>query len=101
MTLIHATPIFPTIEQLTINIAAAYQIDTPSSNEVTGVVCMFDEIKVKELLDWCPATNSVIGLCREHSGQSPPIFNNIDDVHVMFNDLVKGRVHVRTEVCLT
>ena len=55
--LIHATLIFPTIEQLTINIVAAYQINTPSSNDITGVVCMFDEIKVEELLDWCPAMN--------------------------------------------
>ena len=88
------------VEQLTINIAAAYQINVPSSNEVTGVVCMFDEIKVEEILEWCPAMNSVIGLCQEHSGQSPPVFNNIDNAHVMFDDLVKGRVHFGTEVCL-
>ena len=58
------------------------------------------EIKVEEILDWCPSTNSIIGLCQEHSGSSVHIFNNIDDVHVLFDDLAKKQVHFGTEVSL-
>ncbi|KAF8325088.1 uncharacterized protein EI90DRAFT_3238888 [Cantharellus anzutake] len=63
------------------NIATAFQIDAPSNNQVVGLVCMIDEIKVEEVLDWCLHTNSVIGLCREHSGCNAHAINNIDDLH--------------------
>jgi len=45
------------------NIESVYEHNTPSGEESAGLVCMFDEIKVKEGLDWCPQTNFVIGLC--------------------------------------
>jgi len=78
------------MEQLTLNITAAYQIDAPSSNQVSGLVCMVDEIKVEEMLNWCPSTNSMIGLCWEHSGESVQVFSNINDAHVIFDDLATG-----------
>src|SRR6266436_2085828 len=101
LTSIQASQTFPTMEQLTLNITAAYQIDAPSSNQVSGLVCMVDEIKVEEMLNWCPSTNSMIGLCREHSGASVQVFSNIDNAHVIFDDLATGRVHIGTEVGLT
>ncbi len=88
MTSIQASSSSPTLEELTSNITAAYQIDAPSSDCVVSLVCMIDEIKVEETLDWCPHTNTVIGLCREHSRADACVFNNIDDAHVMFDDLV-------------
>jgi hypothetical protein len=92
---------FPTFEELTSNITAAYRINGPSSDHVIGLVCMIDEIKVEEMLDWCPHTNSVIGLCRKHSRANACTFSNIDDAHVMFDDLANKRVHFGTEVRLT
>ena len=48
---------------------------------------------VEETLDWCPCTNSIIGLCCEHSLAIPHIFNNIDDAHTIFDDLANKKVH--------
>ncbi len=89
------------MEQLTLNITAAYQIDAPSSNWVSCLVCMVNEIKVEEMLNWCPSTNSMIGLCWEHSGGSMQVFSNINNAHVIFDDLATGQVHIGTEVGLT
>ena len=100
-TSIQASLSFPTVDQLTSNIAAAYKIDRPPGNQVIGLVCMIDEIKVEEMLDWCPSMNSMIRLCQEHLGSSVHIFNNIDNVHVLFDNLAKNQVHFGTEVHLT
>ncbi len=61
--LIQASLSFPTVDQLTSNIATAYKIDRPPGNQVIGLVCMIDKIKVEETLDWCPSMNSMIRLC--------------------------------------
>ena len=98
MTSILASPAFPTLDELASNIASAYAIDAPSSSQVTGIICMVDEIKVEETLDWCPHTNNIIGLCCEHSLAIPHIFNNIDDAHTIFDDLANKKVHLGTEV---
>ncbi|KAF8327198.1 uncharacterized protein EI90DRAFT_2928786 [Cantharellus anzutake] len=96
-TSILASPAFPTLDELTSNIASAYSIDAPSGSRVTGLICMVDEIKVEETLDWCSRTNSVIGLCREHSQPMAHVFNNIDDAHLIFDDLANKKVHFGTE----
>src|SRR5260221_10569491 len=63
MTAILASPAFPMLDELTSNILTPYKINAPSSNQVNGLVCMIHEIKVEERLDWCPCTNSILGLC--------------------------------------
>ena len=100
MTAILASLAFPTLDELTSNIVAAYKINAPSSDRVNGLVCMIDEIKVEERLDWCPCTNSILSLCREHSRSDVHVFNNIDDAHIIFDDLANKKVHFGTEVCL-
>src|SRR5260370_19496339 len=100
MTSIQASLSFLTQNELTSNITAAYQIDAPCGDRVVGLVCMIDEIKVEEVLDWCPCTNGVIGLCQEHLRHEGCIFNNIDDAHLLFDDLANKRVHFSSEVCL-
>ncbi|KAF8327604.1 uncharacterized protein EI90DRAFT_3018097 [Cantharellus anzutake] len=96
-TSIHASPAFPTLDEMRSNIATAFQIDAPSNNQVVSLVCMIVEIKVEEVLDWCLHTNSVIGLCREHSGCNAHAINNIDDVHTLFDDLANRKVHFGME----
>src|SRR5260370_21604563 len=97
MTSILASPTFPTLDEIASNIASAYAIDAPSSSQVKGVICMVDEIKVEEMLDWCPCTNSIIGLCHEHSFAIPHGFNNINDSHSIFDHLSNNKIHLGTE----
>ena len=63
-----------------------------------GIVCMVDEIKVEETLDWCPHTNNIIGLCCEHSQMLGHKFNHIDDAHSVCDNLANQKVHFGTEV---
>ncbi len=62
MTSILASSIFPKSDELNWNIKSAYEYGVPLG-ETMGLICMFDEIKVEEMLDWCPQTNTIIGLC--------------------------------------
>ncbi len=61
-TSILASSIFPKLDKLNQNIKSAYEYGMPEGGRM-GLICMFNEIKVEEGLDWCPWTNSVIGLC--------------------------------------
>ena len=85
-TSILTSPAFPTLDELASNIALVYAIDAPSRSQVVGIVCMVDEIKVKETLDWCPPTSKILGLCHEHSPPIAHVFYNLDDMHGIFND---------------
>src|SRR5260370_27563162 len=96
---IHASPAFPTMDDVILNINSVCMVNMPSGSQVRGIVCMMDEIKVEETLDWCPHTNSIIGLCHEHSQPAAHIFNNIDNTHIIFDDLAQRKVHLGTEVC--
>ena len=95
-----ASSTFPTLEELTHNLDSAYKLSAPLGlgDSMAGAVCMFDEIKVEEGLDWCPCTNSIIGLCHEHSGSEACIFSNLDNAQVICEDLCKEDVHFGTEV---
>src|SRR5260370_29273797 len=97
--LIHASPAFPMMDDAVLNITSVCMVNTPSGSQVTGIVCMVDEIKVEETLNWCPCTNSIIGLCCEHSQPMAHKFNNINDAHIVFDDLAHRKVHLGTEVC--
>ena len=99
MTSIQASLSFLTQNELTSNITTAYQIDTPCGDWVIGLVCMIDEIQVEEVLDWCPCMNGVIGLCWEHSRCEGCVLDNIDDAHLLFDDLqIKGSILVQRYV---
>ncbi|KAF8327756.1 uncharacterized protein EI90DRAFT_3018003 [Cantharellus anzutake] len=87
-TSIRASPAFPTLDEMRSNITTAYQIDAPSNNQVVSLVCMIDEIKVEEVLDWCLHTNR----CNEHA------INNIGDAHTLFDDLANRKVHFGMEL---
>ena len=63
-----------------------------------GHVLMVDKIKVKQVLQWCPANNTIIGLCWEHSEGHTLTFNHLDDAKVICEDLVNNVVHISTEV---
>ncbi|KAF8319554.1 uncharacterized protein EI90DRAFT_2940187, partial [Cantharellus anzutake] len=97
ITSILASAVFPKLDELTRNIESAYEHCTLTGKGRVGLVCMFDEIKVKEGLDWCPWTNSVIGLCREHSSSCPYTFHNLDDAQVICEELSEKRIHLGTE----
>ena len=82
-----ASSIFPGLEELNKNMKSAYEYGTQSGEGMMGLICMFNKIKVDKGLDWCPRTNSIIGVCREHSGSSPYVFSNLDDAQVICEDL--------------
>ena len=54
---------FPKLDELMKNIKSAYEYSAQSEEVTVGLICMFNKIKVEEGLDWCPQTNSIIGLC--------------------------------------
>ncbi len=99
-TSILTSSIFPKLDELNHNIKLAYEYGMQSGDGM-GLICMFDKIKVEEGLDWCPQTNSIIGLCQEHSSPSPYIFSNLDDAQVICEDLQAGHMHLGTEVSWT
>ena len=88
----------PKLDELMKNIKSAYEYSAQSEEGTVGLICMFNEIKAKEGLDWCPQTNSIIGLCQEHSSPNPYSFRNLDDAQVICEDLWEGHVHSGTEV---
>ena len=84
-------------DELNQNIKSAYEYGV-QLEETMGLICMFNEIKVEEGLDWCPWTNAVIGLCQEHSSLSPHILNNLDDAQLICEDLQARHVHLGIKV---
>ena len=84
--LVSSISIFPKSDELNWNIKSAYEYGI-QLGETMGLICMFDEIKVDETLDWCPWTNAIIGLCQEHSSPNPHVFNNLDDAQLVCEDL--------------
>ena len=96
MTSILASSVFPKMDKLMWNIESAYEHSARSAQGMVGLICMFDEIKVEEGLDWCPQTNSIIGLCWEHSSPSLYIFSNLDDAQVICEDLQEQHIHLGT-----
>jgi len=91
-----ASASFPTRAEIQRNIRSAFE--NANVCESYGYVLMIDEIKVEERLRWDPATNNILGVCREHSRHLGLGFCSVNDVKVLFQEILDGKCHYAKEV---
>lgn len=88
----------PRSKEILDNIDIAFP-DTASSDPAPlSYVLMLDEIKISECCRWCPATNKILGLCREHSKGITTDFETIKEVELICDALNEERTHFASEV---
>ncbi|KZW01881.1 hypothetical protein EXIGLDRAFT_590650, partial [Exidia glandulosa HHB12029] len=56
------------------------------------------EVKINCGCRWCPKTNSILGTCREHSGDLTLRFESINEVQLLCDALETGTTHLASEV---
>jgi hypothetical protein len=90
----------PTKQEIETNTRGAFAEidDLLKEKRVVHQVLMFDEIKVEERPRWCPRTNNILGVCREHTKKLDLKFSSQDDVHVLLDGVAKKNVHLAVEV---
>lgn len=63
-----------------------------------GYVLMIDEIAIEQRTRWDPTNNSILGVCREHSAHINLDFCSINDVKILFREILEGKSHYAKEV---
>lgn len=87
---------FPSITLIRENIRSVFHsANVPKS---LGYVLMVDEIKVEERSRWDPATNKILGLCREHTQHLSLDFCSKDDARAALQAVLDGKCHYAKEV---
>lgn len=87
---------FPTKSEIQSNIRAAFK--NSHGNSGCGYVLMIDEIKVEERMRWDPSTNTILGLCREHTEHVGLDFCSMSDVRALVHGILRGELHHASEV---
>ena len=88
----------PSTREIQRNLKAAFK-DLHTSGEVgCGYVLMIDEIKVEERMRWDPASNKILGLCREHTQHVGLDFCSVNDAKVLVEGILRGDIHHASEV---
>jgi hypothetical protein len=91
----------PTKAEVEKNLDACFAdvADLVKKAKIVHQVLMVDELKVEERLRWDPATNCIVGLCREHSHGLPLEFKREHEPTIVFETLGKpDGPHLATEV---
>jgi len=86
----------PTMAQIQKNIKLAFEnADVEGSY---GYVLMIDEIAIEQRFRWDPTTNNILGVCREHSTHLNLNFCSINDVKILFREILENKCHYGKEV---
>ncbi len=94
-----ASASFPTMAEMLANLQICFPLESlVQDSSITGLVIMVDEIKLELRFRWDPATNMIIGVCREHGGQCSLEFRTVEEVRVLGELLCKKKVHAASEV---
>ncbi len=94
---IQASPGFPTMEEIYINLGNAYAGYEAQPGIVLGVTMATGKIKLQEHLRWEACTNMIHGLCREHSGGCTLEFQTMAQADDILACLQSGEVHLALE----
>ena len=81
----------PTKAEIQKNIHLAFENAIVGENY--GYVLMIDEIKVEEWVQWDPTTNSLLGICREHSSHVGLTFCSINNIKALFQEILDKKCH--------
>ncbi|KAF8259666.1 hypothetical protein EI94DRAFT_1773898 [Lactarius quietus] len=82
---------FPTKSEIQHNIRVASK--NSHGNSGCGYVLMIDEIKVEERLRWDPSTNTILGLCHEHTEHVGLEFCSLSDLSALVHGILCGEIH--------
>ena len=69
-----------------------------TAGEVVGINLAVDEIALEGRLRYCPMSNEILGLCREHIESYETQFNSIEDADRIIAGLKEGKLHLAAEV---
>lgn len=101
-----ASPSTPTEAEMAQNLSSCLPLPGPSlaseDSDVqpppTPYIILVDEIKLEERFRWDPATNMILGVCREHGDLCSLEFRSREEIQVLGELLSKKSVHAATEV---
>jgi hypothetical protein len=86
----------PSLREIQRNLQAAFKNSQGEAG--CGYVLMIDEIKVEERMRWDPASNKILGLCREHTQHVGLDFCSVNDAKVLIEGILRGEIHHASEV---
>jgi hypothetical protein len=90
---------FPTISEVKENIRAQFPPSLfGSQDRPVGLVLLVDEIAVEQRLRHDPKYNTILGLCREHSGGYSAQFDSMDDANCLLEGFCNDGLHLASEV---
>lgn len=96
------SPSYPTVAEITTNIQRSFTrpLQHAESPGKVGAVLMIDEIALDKRYRWDPATNKLLGICREHGAQNISLeIGSLDDMDAANAAIADGRCHLASEVC--
>ncbi|EJD41275.1 hypothetical protein AURDEDRAFT_68934, partial [Auricularia subglabra TFB-10046 SS5] len=95
---LQASPGMPSVSELSHNLSTALEAcSEPFATATHGYVLMLDEIAIEKRLRWDPATNMILGACREHGSACELEFCSGDEATALFRAIEGKRVHLASE----
>lgn len=98
-----ASPQFPTLEEMLQNLEISFSSDAvpvdSQDDGVYGIQIMIDELKLETRMRWDAKSNSILGLCREHSKHIETKFLSMTQAIAIRDALATGKLHLASEVC--
>ncbi|EJD47513.1 hypothetical protein AURDEDRAFT_62190, partial [Auricularia subglabra TFB-10046 SS5] len=97
---LRTSPSRPTMEEVQHNINVSFPAPSgdalPPSGKIPYVL-MLDEVKINSAPRWCPTTNNILGVCREHSSDLTLQFETMQEANLLCDALAAGTTHLATE----
>lgn len=98
-----ASPKFPTLEEMLQNLRVAFSSDAvpgdSQDNGVYGIQIMIDELELEMRMQWDAKSNTILGLCREHSRHIETQFLSMTQAIAIQDALAIKKLHLASEVC--
>lgn len=99
-----ASPSKPRLDEILSNIDISFPSSGPFAfsrqSQKLQAVLMIDEVKSEQRIRYCPKTNKLLGLCREHSESFSLEFASMVELEQLHVGLANDKVHRATEVCV-
>lgn len=73
----------------------------PDDSSIHGLSIKSDETYINPALRYCPKTNQIVGVCKEHHGNVNLDFNSMEDAYLLQKKLKDDEVHIPKECLVT
>lgn len=97
-----ASPKFPTLKEMLLNLRVAFLSDAvPAYSQddgIYGIQIMIDELKLETRMQWDAKSNTILGLCREHSKHIEMKFLSMTQAVTIQDVLTAKKLHLASEV---